>query len=301
MTPQPGQVLQTHSFTFRPTPLNVNQTLSPVGSFDGQHVQAIVRVIEASVQVRRRYQFFSWTQSYLQALLPHQMAVCGAYHRGRRDVLFEAFHSIAVPAALLSAFGSGSSPLMRELVGRWIERCGVVQQVDIDSLDAPELLADRDHLRSVGFRQLVMHGVCRPQRAQEVESLFILAGPQVGASSQQLSFFELLLPHLHSTWLRVQATERELLDAPASPVVARTVEQAPAALITDRERQILSWVREGMSNQEIAVELGISALTVKNHIQKILRKLGAANRAQAVAKAMTHNLLARVGAPPSNP
>ena len=63
--------------------------------------------------------------------------------------------------------------------------------------------------------------------------------------------------------------------------------------ITEREKQILGWVREGMSNHEIGTELGISPLTVKNHVQKILRKLGAANRAQAVARAMTLNLLGR--------
>jgi DNA-binding CsgD family transcriptional regulator len=46
-----------------------------------------------------------------------------------------------------------------------------------------------------------------------------------------------------------------------------------------------------MSNQQIGVKLGISALTVKNHVQKILRKLGASNRAQAVAIAMTQDML----------
>ena len=53
------------------------------------------------------------------------------------------------------------------------------------------------------------------------------------------------------------------------------------------------WVREGKSNQEIGDQLGISVLTVKNHVQKILRKLGASNRAQAVARAMSMNLLLR--------
>ena len=61
--------------------------------------------------------------------------------------------------------------------------------------------------------------------------------------------------------------------------------------ITEREREILVWVRDGLSNQQISEKLGISALTVKNHVQKILRKLGAANRAQAVAKAMSMNAL----------
>lgn len=276
----------------------MTDSVLPIGGFDSQHVQAIVRVIEASVQVRRRYQFFSWMQSYLQALLPHQIAVCGAYHRGRRDVLFEAFHSVAVPPALLGAFGNGASPLMREVVGRWTDRAGRLLTIDVTSLDGDEMAVELAGLQALRFDRLVVHGVSRPQRQQEIESLFILAGPALQCTPQQLTLLELLMPHLHSTWLRVQATERELVDAPSAPRIAPRIE-APVSVITDRERQILSWVREGKSNQEIAVELGISALTVKNHIQKILRKLGAANRAQAVAKAMTQNLLARVGAMPN--
>lgn len=62
-------------------------------------------------------------------------------------------------------------------------------------------------------------------------------------------------------------------------------------LVTDRERQILAWMREGKSNPQIGELLSISPLTVKNHVQKILRKLNAANRAQAVAHAISMNLL----------
>lgn len=47
---------------------------------------------------------------------------------------------------------------------------------------------------------------------------------------------------------------------------------------------MLDWVREGKTNQEIGQILDISPLTVKNHIQKILRKLDVTNRAQAVAR-----------------
>ena len=109
------------------------------------------------------------------------------------------------------------------------------------------------------------------------------------STAQQAMYLELLLPHVHATWLRVQATERELSVVQGSTVSLRVESNRP--LITDRESQILYWVREGKSNQEIGDQLGISVLTVKNHVQKILRKLGAANRAQAVAKAMTLNLL----------
>jgi DNA-binding CsgD family transcriptional regulator len=50
-------------------------------------------------------------------------------------------------------------------------------------------------------------------------------------------------------------------------------------------------MREGKTNAEIAEVLAISPLTVKNHVQRILRKLDAANRAQAVGLAIQRNLL----------
>jgi DNA-binding NarL/FixJ family response regulator len=50
--------------------------------------------------------------------------------------------------------------------------------------------------------------------------------------------------------------------------------------LTDREREIVNWVREGMLNKEIATELGISEKTVKAHLRNIFRKLKVSRRAQ---------------------
>jgi DNA-binding NarL/FixJ family response regulator len=51
--------------------------------------------------------------------------------------------------------------------------------------------------------------------------------------------------------------------------------------LTMRERQILELIGNGLSNQEIAMQLTIELGTVKNHVHKILKKLGASSRAQA--------------------
>lgn len=55
---------------------------------------------------------------------------------------------------------------------------------------------------------------------------------------------------------------------------------APVSL-TPRERQILELIGNGLANQEIAAQLTIEPGTVKNHVHKILKKLGVSNRAQA--------------------
>ena len=61
---------------------------------------------------------------------------------------------------------------------------------------------------------------------------------------------------------------------------------AKTGLLTPRETQILQWIYHGKSNIEIGMILDISPLTVKNHVQKTLRKLNVLNRTQAVGKAL---------------
>ena len=58
--------------------------------------------------------------------------------------------------------------------------------------------------------------------------------------------------------------------------------------LSNREMQVLSCVTQGMSNKEIARNLGISQQTVKNHVTSILRKLGVEDRTQAALYALRH-------------
>jgi DNA-binding NarL/FixJ family response regulator len=60
--------------------------------------------------------------------------------------------------------------------------------------------------------------------------------------------------------------------------------------ITEREREILKLVADGLSNKTIAARLGIAERTVKFHVGEILARLGAGNRAQAVAIAQQRGL-----------
>lgn len=267
------------------------EAVSAMGASEDRRAQAIVQVIEASVDVRRKYQFFVWTQSSFQLLLPHKVVICGLYDRTRKQVRLELVNSIVVPANLLTLLTDGQSPLMQQVVNAWINNRGRPLVVKLEALTGRGVAAASESLQTAGYSQLLVHGVSRPQRASEIESLFVFASPGCGISALQLGSIELLLPHLHSTYLRVQSIERDNTDARSQPVAARS--GYSSASISEREEQVLAWVREGMSNQEIGIQLGISPLTVKNHVQKILRKLGATNRAQAVARAMSMNLLLR--------
>jgi DNA-binding NarL/FixJ family response regulator len=64
-----------------------------------------------------------------------------------------------------------------------------------------------------------------------------------------------------------------------------------AGPLTPREREVLQLVAQGLPGKQIAVSLGISERTVKFHTASLIRKLGADNRAQAVALAAQRGLL----------
>ena len=53
---------------------------------------------------------------------------------------------------------------------------------------------------------------------------------------------------------------------------------------TVREMEVLEHIAQGKMNKEIAVELGISDFTVRDHVSSLLRKLGAKNRTELASK-----------------
>lgn len=74
-------------------------------------------------------------------------------------------------------------------------------------------------------------------------------------------------------------------------IQSRTKPQPRDFGLTDREREVLELVKEGLNNSQIAERLYLSRSTVKFHVSSILGKLNAASRTEAVAIAMEHNLL----------
>ena len=76
-------------------------------------------------------------------------------------------------------------------------------------------------------------------------------------------------------------------------VTARTTRAGP--VISEREREVMTLVADGLANREIGDRLGISEKTVKAHLTRVYQRLGISNRSQAVAYARQRGLQSPLG------
>jgi DNA-binding NarL/FixJ family response regulator len=88
------------------------------------------------------------------------------------------------------------------------------------------------------------------------------------------------------------------LIAPIAPIAPKVQATEPAARkkggigeLTDRERQVVVLLAEGLSNKLIADRLGISDHTAKFHVNGVMAKLGASTRTEAVVEAVRRGLV----------
>ncbi|WP_047287863.1 response regulator [Pseudomonas protegens] len=97
---------------------------------------------------------------------------------------------------------------------------------------------------------------------------------------------------------RVARGEEALNSAVSARLLRRMSErgngQAPQAqALTARERQVLGLVAGGFSNREIGEKLGITTGTAKAHVERVIGKLGAADRTQAAVRGVALGLVAQ--------
>ena len=77
-----------------------------------------------------------------------------------------------------------------------------------------------------------------------------------------------------------------------SPEIRKAIAKDPdPPVLTERQKEILKFITSGLRNSDVARQLGISTDAVKQHLNAICNKLGAVNRAEAIAIALRKQLL----------
>jgi transcriptional regulator EpsA len=259
---------------------------APSAATDFLQIESIVLNLDASLRVHARAHFFSWTQGLLQSLIRHELLICTLCLGKPPAFRADGFSMTTPEPTLFSDMFLRDTAVAPTLLKAWEERRYQPVVVDVASAGTPGGNGGLGsggfvrELEKLGATQLLVHGVHDAEG--RALSLFAFACRPGSVTARQAYLVQLLAPSLHAAWVRTQLAKRS---------EATGDKAAGGSVLTVRELDILKWIYLGKSNFEIGAILKISPLTVKNHVQKILRKLNVVNRTQAIGKALELRIL----------
>jgi len=247
-----------------------------------------LKIIKESLAIRSHYQLFQWLHSDIQHFIPHDLVIAAWGDFSLGLVCYDVVSPL--PGLRTESFDDRAlQPFFMSLFHRWL-RCDHAPYT-MSAEQGFELHALRDSDAASAMQEMpaaLVHGI-KDKRGRH-DCLYVFMGREGLANERARETLRHMLPYIDTAFRQVaHLPDQYLVPAPttlplAVGVNADSVSGQPYAGLSARELEIMEWVRNGKTNQEIGMILDISAFTVKNHVQRIFKKLDVVNRAQAVAK-----------------
>jgi transcriptional regulator EpsA len=269
-----------------------------------------LQTAEAALRIEEHMDLFLWLQGDVQRFLPHEVLIAawGDFEAGsisfdvisplpslRTETLYVLGNSnpsaIEVCRSSPKTTGDqkcGAIPFLTRLRDRWhVVGCApyvVLRNSDDYSLDFICPRCDPSSAELLGnMRSSLIHGFS--DRRGKLECIYVFLSTQDLSDPVFRRSLRFLLPYLDHGLRLVSHLPIQGGHGGENEVIAGDRDDpAEQTGLSQRETEIMDWVRMGKTNYEIGLILNISAFTVKNHLQRIFKKLGTSSRAQAVDK-----------------
>ncbi len=233
----------------------------------------LLSAIESSSTVQNRAQLYIWAQGVLQGVLPHRLLLVamGRLRSGQERHVEAVGERLPADHLLSAAWGDKAmDDVLAGLVRMWDRGGRQPMAFGDDQPPAFERAAHADLWRAMNLGEVIVHGC--PGLFNDIATLTCFGGLTRPATRLDLRMASAMVPFIREAMTRCHGEFQGM--APTA---------GAESILSGREREILGWLQRGKTNHEIGLILEISALTVKNHVQRILRKLGVHNRAEAAA------------------
>lgn len=259
--------------------------------FAQPELEALYRVMNDSLLVRTHHDLFRWLRGGVQDFIPHDVLIAawGDFKLGlvQLDVTSQlpGMRTLDVDQAELL-------PFLFRLFGRWKEAVPEPFVQPLNDRGALPIFSRKSvrHQALLAMRSALVLGI-RDERGRN-DCLYVAMSSTPAPEARATPSMRLLLPYIDAALRRVAqlpARFPEILDqdgeiTAGGELAAESGQPGGGGDgLSEREREIMRWVCLGKTNPEIGAILDISYFTVKNHLQRIFRKLNVTNRAQAVS------------------
>jgi transcriptional regulator EpsA len=242
-----------------------------------QYLNVAGAIIERSYQIKTHLDYFVWLQNSVAELIPHDMllAVWGDLSQQRDGQLkYDAASNLkGLSTAVIIDTTEKTNQFLNDLYQMWVacrNACFV-----IDGLEHVEMCHSIKSIfpeQLVEINSLLVYGMKDERTGDECLYLFFSKEHALDMKKQMMGF---IMPHIDHVLRKIKPLQHGLADATDSMLSLST--------LSDREIEVISWIKAGKTNQEIGIILSISQNTVKSHLKRIFQKLNIGRRAQAVA------------------
>jgi transcriptional regulator EpsA len=241
-------------------------------------------LVRDSIVIRRHVDLLRWLQGDLQRFIPHEIMIAAWGDFGMGLIHYDII-SLLPGVRTEHANGDTLAPLLHGLFDRWVELGKVPYALGTD--ESGLLLNDSILGCALGdalheMRSSLVHGIS-DERGRH-DCLYVAFSLKTNLDTLGRSAMEFLLPYLDTALRQVPHLARQHRSASPPAAPHEPIKGSEGYGLTDREIEIMHWVSVGKTNSEIGTILDISAFTVKNHLQRIFKKLDVYNRMQAVSK-----------------
>lgn len=246
----------------------------------------MLQVVQQSLAIRSHYALFNWLQDDIQQFMPHDIVIAAWGDFSLGMVCYDVVSPL--PGLRTESFDEKAiQPFVTSLFQRW-HACdhapvtvNATEGLQFSGIENPDVLNTLSRMRAT-----LVHGI-KDQRGRH-DCLYVFMGPMTLAGDKPRESLRYLLPYVDAAFRQVAHLPDQYLNDAALVAAPTPMLKTDAEVgLSAREVDIMEWVRKGKTNHEIGMILDISAFTVKNHIQRIFKKLDVVNRAQAVAKVET--------------
>lgn len=257
----------------------------------------LLKVIQHSFEIRSHYDLLNWLNEDVQSFLPHDILISAWGDFESCDICYDIVSEL--PGVRTENFSDTQiQPFLKTLFSSWIKNDMAPMSIlshagfDQDQLTNPEICLAMSNMRCA-----LIHGL-KDLRGRQ-DCIYILLGPVTLDADVPRMALRSILPYIDTAFRQshhlpdqyyAESNPPQLSVAVALPAVELPVTPPTKAALnlrfdlSEREEEIMHWVRKGKTNHEIGLILEISPFTVKNHVQRIFKKLDVSNRAQAVSK-----------------